>query len=151
MHTGWIIFQKIIHPVFRCYEFATFRAIKSYREFDVTRCINVTSLTTNNNIPDMPLRRNNRVFHIAVKPPILPATLESARISLKPRVIYTRTGNVYQWTGSDIFSGVILVKDSDNSCESRLREQLFCRNKLINPVLSARKLQYDVLSFENRY
>ena len=52
---------------------------------------------------------------------------------------------------SDIFSGLILVKDSDNSCESRLREQLFCRNKLINPVLSVRKLQYDVLSFENRY
>ena len=53
--------------------------------------------------------------------------------------------------GSDIFSGLILVKDSDNSCESRLREQLFCPNKLINPVLSVRKLQYDVLSFENRY
>ena len=52
---------------------------------------------------------------------------------------------------SDIFSGVILVKDSDNSCEFRLREQLFCRNKLINPVLSVRKLQYDFLSFENQY
>ena len=53
--------------------------------------------------------------------------------------------------GSDIFSGFILVKDSDNSCESRLREQLFCRNKPTNPVLSVRKLQYDVLSFENQY
>ena len=43
------------------------------------------------------------------------------------------------------------AKLSDNSCEFRLREQLFCGNKLINPVLFVRKLQYDVLSFENRY
>ena len=54
-----------------------------------------------------------------------------------------------------IFSGLILVKDSeskilkalDNSCESRLREQLFCRNKPTNPVFSVHKLRYDVLSF----
>ena len=75
---------------------------------------------------DNPLRRNNT---------------ESVGISLKSHVIDTRTGN----------GGFILVKDSDNSCEFRLREQLFCRNKLINPVLSVRKLQYDFLSFENQY
>ena len=58
-----------------------------------------------------------------------------------------------------IFSGLILVKDTeskilealDNSCESRLREQFFCRNKPTNPVLSVRKLQYDGCAFENRY
>ena len=35
----------------------------------------------------------------------------------------------------------------DNLCEFRLREQFFCRNKPINPVLIVRKLQYDYHAF----
>ena len=35
----------------------------------------------------------------------------------------------------------------DNLCELHLREQFFCRNKPINPVLIVRKLQYDYRAF----
>ena len=35
----------------------------------------------------------------------------------------------------------------DNLCEFHLREQFFCRNKPINPVLIVRKLQYDYRAF----
>ena len=35
----------------------------------------------------------------------------------------------------------------DNLCEFHLREQFFCRNTLINPVLIVRKLQYDYRAF----
>ena len=35
----------------------------------------------------------------------------------------------------------------DNLCEFHLREQFFCRNKPINPVLIVRKLQYDYHAF----
>ena len=35
----------------------------------------------------------------------------------------------------------------DNLCEFRLREQFFCRNTLINPVLIVRKSQYDYHAF----
>ena len=35
----------------------------------------------------------------------------------------------------------------DNLCEFHLREQFFCRNTLINPVLIVRKLQYDYHAF----
>ena len=35
----------------------------------------------------------------------------------------------------------------DNLYEFRLREQFFCRNKPINPVLIIRKLQYDYRAF----
>ena len=48
---------------------------------------------------------------------------------------------------SSIPSEALSSKLSDNSCEFRLREQFFYRNKLINPVSSVRKLRYDVLSF----
>ena len=35
----------------------------------------------------------------------------------------------------------------DNLCEFHLREQFFCRNTLINPVLIVRKSQYDYRAF----
>ena len=35
----------------------------------------------------------------------------------------------------------------ENLCELHLREQFFCRNKPINPVLIVRKSQYDYHAF----
>ena len=42
---------------------------------------------------------------------------------------------------------IFFVFLKDNLCEFRLREQFFCRNKPINPVLIVRKLQYDYHAF----
>ena len=42
---------------------------------------------------------------------------------------------------------IFFVFPKDNLCEFHLREQFFCRNKPINPVLIVRKLQYDYHAF----
>ena len=42
---------------------------------------------------------------------------------------------------------IFFVFLKDNLCEFHLREQFFCRNTLINPVLIVRKLQYDYRAF----
>ena len=42
---------------------------------------------------------------------------------------------------------IFFVFLKDNLCEFHLREQFFCRNKPINPVLIVRKLQYDYRAF----
>ena len=42
---------------------------------------------------------------------------------------------------------IFFVFLKDNSCEFHLREQFFCRNTLINPVLIVRKSQYDYHAF----
>ena len=42
---------------------------------------------------------------------------------------------------------IFFVFLKDNLCEFHLREQFFCRNKPINPVLIVHKLQYDYRAF----
>ena len=42
---------------------------------------------------------------------------------------------------------IFFVFLKDNLCEFHLREQFFCRNKQINPVLIVRKSQYDYRAF----
>ena len=68
-------------------------------------------------------------------------------MKLMKKMMKFQNENAFFCISKESFEIHFFVFLKDNLCEFHLREQFFCRNKPINPVLIVRKLQYDYRAF----